>query len=694
MGRMWPWLVLAAGGCGPEADDAPDVVETMASDTALRGVETAPDATSDRETASLETFDRETEADVPAPPDDTAPPGDTTTTDAPSDAWAPPGTDIGGVTTGTQRVLAILVDDAPGTPATSLATAKTVFADIAAKAAAMSAGRVTLDFDVVGWIDMPGAGLPDLQAMVAAARQQGADLAGVDRVLLAYAGGAGGGGSTAGRITMTFGTGADAVTIQASRSAVASFSDSPYIKATILHELGHGFGLAHADSLSSIDGNPVGYGDGLCLMGSGYASLNGDYLGLLGWIDPAAIATVTASGSYVLAPLESAAGTRVLRIPRVPAGVAPDSASSYYSLEFRTTGGFQAALPFASVAAVLVRFVRVEHAPSTYARKAFIVDATPDTPADASTDAALLVGRSFVDPETRIVVTLRAIDAAGAHLDVVLDPPAANAPPIIDGITHKVTGKNVDVTLAAHDPDGDTLSVFWRFDVVVLRDPYYQPGTFGAGLTATHVFPDTTPRRVFAVVSDGRGGETWGFVDPFGYTNAAPTVSAISASGEALIGFTFSVVASDGELLEYAWDFGDGNTSRLPRPHHLYASPGSYVVTLDVTDHAASTTRTLTVASVPKANTAPTANAGPDRTVKVGASITLDGRASVDPDAYPAPLTHAWTPAAVLSLPEGPNNHNTLTFTAPDALGTHVVTLTVSDGNLSDSDEVLVTIVP
>ena len=430
-------------------------------------------------------------------------------------------------------------------------------------------------------------------------------------------------------------------------------------------------------------------------MGTGKASLNGDYLDLLGWIDPAAIATVSASGSYVLAPLESATGARVLRIPRVPAGVHPDPTSSYYSLEFRTAGGFLAALPFATAAGVLVRRVHVEDGPaSTYARKAFIVDATPDTPSDSSNDAALLVGRSFIDPESGLVVTLRAIDAAGAHLDVVLDPPAVNAPPIIDDITHVLTGKSLDVTLAAHDPDGDTLSVFWRFDVVVLRDPYYQTGSYGSGTSATHVFPDATPRRVFALVTDGRGGETWGFVDPFGYTNAAPDVSAITADGEALIGFTFSAIATDGELLEYAWDFGDGTTSRLPRPHHLYPSPGTYVVTLDVTDHAATTTRTLTVASVPKTNTAPTANAGPDRTVKVGASITLDGRASVDPDTYPAPLTHSWTPAAALSLAEGPNGHSTLTFTAPDALGTHVVTLTVSDGNLSDTEDVLVTIVP
>ena len=34
----------------------------------------------------------------------------------------------------------------------------------------------------------------------------------------------------------------------------------------------------------------------------------------------------------------------------------------------------------------------------------------------------------------------------------------------------------------------------------------------------------------------------------------------------------------------YLWDFGDGNTSTLAAPTHTYATPGSYLICLTITD--------------------------------------------------------------------------------------------------------------
>lgn len=39
-----------------------------------------------------------------------------------------------------------------------------------------------------------------------------------------------------------------------------------------------------------------------------------------------------------------------------------------------------------------------------------------------------------------------------------------------------------------------------------------------------------------------------------------------------------------GKLVSYAWDFGDGDVATGPRVQHAYAKPGSYTVTLKVTD--------------------------------------------------------------------------------------------------------------
>jgi PKD repeat protein len=42
--------------------------------------------------------------------------------------------------------------------------------------------------------------------------------------------------------------------------------------------------------------------------------------------------------------------------------------------------------------------------------------------------------------------------------------------------------------------------------------------------------------------------------------------------------------AAGAGLLSYSWDFGDGNTSNLEFPNHTFASTGSYIICLSITD--------------------------------------------------------------------------------------------------------------
>ena len=197
---------------------------------------------------------------------------------------------------------------------------------------------------------------------------------------------------------------------------------------TIAHELGHNFGVHHASSYRCVNDNvpvPIGgtctaneYGDPFDVMGSSYRHLNGYHKEKLGFLEAANILTVTAAGSFDLAPLEQkAAGAQLLRFP------IPGTSDVYY-VEYRQPFGFDSFRVTDPVAnGVLIHRITV---PTRSVLQTKLIDNVPAT--TSFTDAALAVGKTFTDSAASVSFTLAARSATSATVQVSFSAPPLPPP--------------------------------------------------------------------------------------------------------------------------------------------------------------------------------------------------------------------------------------------------------------------------
>ncbi|MFC1855605.1 PKD domain-containing protein, partial [Thermodesulfobacteriota bacterium] len=161
----------------------------------------------------------------------------------------------------------------------------------------------------------------------------------------------------------------------------------------------------------------------------------------------------------------------------------------------------------------------------------------------------------------------------------------ANMPPIVNVTAIPMTGPtplfvSFDAS-SSTDPEGGILTFSWDFD----------DGTSGAGATPTHTYTGVGTYVVVVTVTDDFGNSVQGSVTiDATMPNMPPTVSPVAnpSSGYTPLDVQFTANASDpnpGDLLTYAWDFGDGTPgSTEADPLHTYTAAGTYIAEVAVSD--------------------------------------------------------------------------------------------------------------
>lgn len=312
-------------------------------------------------------------------------------------------------------------------------------------------------------------------------------------------------------------------------------------------------------------------------------------------------------------------------------------------------------------------------------------------------------------------VTLTVTDAGGLSddfsLEVQVNPVKTNAPPELAPIGDQTVaeGANVQVTVKATDADRDpiTLSAFGLPAFATFTDKGDGTGTLvlAPGYSDASIYPG-----VQISASDGTRTDSETFSLIVNETNRPPVADAgedQNVAGGHIVRLNGSnSFDPDGDLITYTWSLvAVPNGSQVtensltdkttPTPTFIPDKPGHYVFRLVVRDNQQNSTPDEVEVVATVANVPPNADAGVDLTAQLGATVTVDGSNSNDPDGGPQPLTFKWTFAQLPSASTRTNGDISGATQAqasflPDVAGDYVLRLTVSDGEAGDSDEALI----
>lgn len=192
----------------------------------------------------------------------------------------------------------------------------------------------------------------------------------------------------------------------------------------------------------------------------------------------------------------------------------------------------------------------------------------------------------------------RAIDTFGNQNDSQISfasstTTSSNKPPVANFSAIPTSGRSpltVNFTNQSTDPEGKPLKYLWnfglnnRFGTSTEKDPVK---TFIINRNK-QTDPKTVSISVKLTVTD-EGGKTGSIIKQISViTNIVPTAAFTYTSKKVANGTsaTFSSTLNDldNDPLTIKWNFGDGTSSSVANPTHLYKTKGKYTVTLTIDD--------------------------------------------------------------------------------------------------------------
>ncbi len=187
-------------------------------------------------------------------------------------------------------------------------------------------------------------------------------------------------------------------------------------------------------------------------------------------------------------------------------------------------------------------------------------------------------------------VALTVTDNEGHTGAITHDVTVADPPPPTAAFTSTSTYLKASFdSNGSGDVDGTITGYAWNFG----------DGATGTGPTPQHTYATAGTYTVTLTVTDN-DGHTGVVTHDVTVVNAPPPTASFTSSATNLTA-SFDGTGSgdvDGTITGYAWNFGDGATGTGPTPQRIYATGGTYTVTLTVTDndgHTGVTTGQVTV---------------------------------------------------------------------------------------------------